>query len=87
MPLKYLDVNVKDGDGQTPMHYATRYAPRGTALNAETVMFVPRGPSLLNLKEDEDEVDNMEGNEEVNLLFCYIRLDCLLHAFGYYWFY
>ena len=27
------DIDVRDSDGQTPLHHATRYAPKGTALN------------------------------------------------------
>ncbi|KAL5265822.1 hypothetical protein ACHWQZ_G006498 [Mnemiopsis leidyi] len=60
------DVNVRDEDGQTPFHHATRYAPKGTALNPTQVAYVPMRPDdNRRLAEDNKEADDEEESEQV----------------------
>eukprot|EP00116_Pleurobrachia_bachei_P010114 sb/3470376/ len=40
------DVNSKGADDLTPLHFAARYAPRGTALDSAAVYYVPFKPTV-----------------------------------------
>ena len=59
-------MNVRDEDGQTPFHHATRYAPKGTALNPTQVAYVPMRPDdNRRLAEDNKEADDEVESEQV----------------------
>ena len=58
-------MNVRDEDGQTPFHHATRYAPKGTALNPTQVAYVPMRPDD-NRRDDDKEDEEDEEEEEAN---------------------
>ena len=58
-------MNVRDEDGQTPFHHATRYAPKGTALNPSQVAYVPMRPDdNRRLAEDSKESEDDEEEEQ-----------------------
>ena len=56
-------MNVRDEDGQTPFHHATRYAPKGTALNPTQVAYVPMRPDDNRRDDDKEDEEDEEGEE------------------------
>ena len=63
-PSPLQDINVKDEEGQTPLHHASRFAPKGTALNPSLMFYVPRGPAVEDKDDDEEEEEEGEEKQE-----------------------